>query len=166
MQNRPLFALPSDDAIEAAAASNLRAELHDPAATVAFMLAGNAHVTFQSKRTETRFTYRVCRAKKALPGSLGEPPHFVFVLTGPDTYSYLGTIHDGRRYNHGQKSRIERYAPSATAFAWVWRHLSEGRMHHELGVWHEGRCSRCGRRLTTPRSLAIGLGPTCEEAQA
>lgn len=26
---------------------------------------------------------------------------------------------------------------------------------------HEGRCGRCGRRLTVPESIDTGLGPTC-----
>ena len=26
---------------------------------------------------------------------------------------------------------------------------------------HEGRCGRCGRRLTVPESIEIGLGPEC-----
>ena len=136
-----------------------RAELCDPAITVAFMLAGNAHVTFQSRRTDTRFTYRV-RAAERRPGDT-RSCHFVAVLTGPDYYEYLGTIFDGRAYAHGRKSRLASDAPSAIAFAWVWKHLSAGQMHPELGVWHEGRCGACGRRLTTVESISSGLGPVC-----
>lgn len=140
-----------------------RAELIDPAATVAFMLAGNAHVTFQSRRTDTRFTYRVVQAERRA-GDTGEPPHFVSVLVGPDndhSYQYLGCIYRRLVYAHGKKSHIEPNAPSAVAFAWVWKRLSAGEMHPELAVYHEGRCGRCGRRLTTPESIATGLGPVC-----
>lgn len=28
-------------------------------------------------------------------------------------------------------------------------------------LWHEGRCSACGRRLTDPESIERGLGPVC-----
>jgi hypothetical protein len=137
-----------------------RAELSDPAVTIAFMLAGNAHVTFQSRRTGTRFTYRI-RAAEARQGDTRTPPHFVAVLTGPDHYEYLGCIFDRRMYAHGRKSRIASDAPSAVAFSWVWKHLSGGEMHPELGVWHEGRCGRCARRLTDPTSISLGMGPTC-----
>ena len=140
-----------------------RAELLNPATTVAFLLAGNAHVTFQSRRTGTRFTYRV-RQAPARHYDQRRPPHFVAVLTGSDNengYSYLGCIYDRTRYAHGRKSYVAKDAPSAVAFAWVWRKLMAGEMHPELGVWHEGRCGKCGRRLTTPESIAIGLGPTC-----
>jgi len=134
-----------------------RARLFDPARTVAFMLAGNAHVTFQSERTGTRFTYRIqmCRSGG------GAPSHFVAVLTRPDSYEYLGCIFRSAVYTHGRNSRIAPSAPSAVAFTWIWSHLTAGKMHPELGVWHEGRCGRCGRRLTDPMSIAMGLGPKC-----
>lgn len=139
-----------------------RAELRDPQATVQFMLAGNAIVTFQGRRE--RFTYRVQSAKSAG----GAPSHFVALLTGPDnsrSYEYLGCIYQSRAYAHGRNSKIPQSAMAAVAFTWVWRTLSGGNMHPELGVWHEGRCGKCGRRLTTPRSILIGLGPTCEGRQ-
>lgn len=137
-----------------------RAELADPAVTVAFMLAGNAHVTFQSRRTGTRFTYKVTAAGRR-EGPTGGPSHFVAVLTGPDDYSYLGCIYGRKAYAHGRKSRISRDATSAVAFTWVWSKLTAGEMHPELAVYHEGRCGKCGRRLTTPESIATGLGPVC-----
>jgi hypothetical protein len=28
-------------------------------------------------------------------------------------------------------------------------------------IWHEGRCGRCGRRLTVPESIESGYGPEC-----
>lgn len=30
-------------------------------------------------------------------------------------------------------------------------------------VYHHGKCSVCGRKLTDPVSLAYGVGPTCRE---
>jgi hypothetical protein len=140
-----------------------RAELADSANTVRFVLAGNAHVTFQSRRTGTRYTYQI-RAAERRPGDT-RSCHFVSVLVGPSNdhnYQYLGCIYDGRAYAHGRKSRISPDATSAVAFAWVWSRLTSGEMHPELAVYHEGRCGKCGRRLTTPRSISIGLGPTCE----
>lgn len=157
MQERLLFTAGVDDS------PGPRAELIDLAATVAFMLAGNAYVTFQSRRTDTRFTYRV-QAAEPRAGDTHEPPHFVAVLTGSDndsSYEYLGCIYRRLAYAHGRKSRVAPDAPSAVAFAWVWKRLSAGEMHSELAVYHEGRCGRCGRRLTTPESIETGLGPVC-----
>jgi hypothetical protein len=141
-----------------------RAELNDPANTVRFMLAGNAHVTFQSRRTGARFTYRIQAAERRSGDT--RSCHFVNVLVGPSNdhnYQYLGCVYEGRAYAHGKKSRISRDATSAIAFAWVWARLTSGEMHPELAVYHEGRCGKCGRRLTTPESIETGLGPVCAE---
>jgi hypothetical protein len=135
-----------------------RAELRAADVTTRFMLAGNAHVTFQSARTGTRFTYRVVEATAARSASV---THFVHVLTGPDHYEYLGCLYERRMYRHGRRSRVGSNAPSAVAFAWCWARLSAGHMPAALGVWHEGRCGACGRRLTDPTSIELGLGPVC-----
>jgi hypothetical protein len=156
MQNQLSFTAETDDA-------GPRAELVDPAVTVAFMLAGDAHVTFQSRRTGTRFTYRVQAAHGEGAFRASTVSHFVAVLTGPDHYEYLGCIFDRKMYSHGRKSRIAKDAPSAVAFMRVWKHLFAGKMHPELEVWHEGRCAVCSRRLTTVDSIATGIGPTCRE---
>lgn len=137
-----------------------RAAFRDPAVTTRFMLSGRAYITFESARTGTHFTYRVTANKKA-KSSPTAPTHFVGVLTRPDTYTYLGCIFEGRRWAHGHKSPINREAPSAKAFAWCWAKLSGGSMPETLEVFHEGRCGKCGRRLTDPTSISVGLGPTC-----
>lgn len=138
----------------------VRAELRAADVTVRFLLAGNAHVTFQSAKTGTRFTFRVVAAA---PSSASTSPvsHFVHVLTGPDHYEYLGCLYERRFYRHGRKSRVAPGTPSARAFAWCWAKLSGGHMPETLAVYHEGRCGKCGRRLTTPESITSGLGPTC-----
>lgn len=135
-------------------------QIVDPAHALKFLLAGNAHATFVSVKTGTRFTYKVEQAD-ARPGDTRSPPHFVSVLTAPDHYEYIGCVFGGTLFNHGHKSRIAADAPSALAFAWVWRKLTAGLVPEVLEVWHEGSCGRCGRRLTDPTSIESGLGPIC-----
>lgn len=139
-------------------------KIADPAWIREFVLAGNATFTLRSVRTGTRFTYRVRKTR-------ADAPWFVSVLTGNDNehaYTYLGTIHQrNEAYRHGVKSPLAYDAPSAKAFAWFWPHLEEcfrrqrGELGPNLEVWHEGRCGRCGRKLTVPESIASGLGPEC-----
>ena len=142
------------------AASSDKARLSDAETSVRFMLAGDAHITFVSQRTAARFTYRVSAPRKQGQAS---PVRFVSVLTGPDTYSFIGTIFVERNaFVWSQtKSTINADAPSVKAFAWTWRHLASGDMPTEIEVWHEGKCGKCGRRLTDPASIASGLGPIC-----
>lgn len=119
-------------------------------------------------------------------------PIFAAVLTGSDNesdraYSYLGTVWDegaDRRYVHGKKSRIGADAPSAKAAAWVVEKFADldavllaGPAGEDAAdnladalaplarveFFHEGRCGRCGHRLTVPESIETGLGPVCAE---
>jgi len=122
----------------------------------AYILAGNATFTLQGKRD--RFTYKIRAAKE---GTL----HFVSVLTGSDnesSYSYLGIVGREKDFRRTAKSPIRGDAPSANAFAWFWKVVVQaGKMPAELEVWHEGKCGRCGRKLTVPESIARGIGPEC-----
>ena len=126
------------------------------AAVTEFMMAGNATLTLKSERTGNRFTYRI---RKSEDGNV----HFVALLAGSDnesSFQYLGFIRD-RAYSHGRKSRISETAPAAMAFHWFHANLQTRRLPAELQVWHEGKCGRCGRKLTVPESIERGLGPEC-----
>lgn len=127
-----------------------------------FMLAGNATFTIVSGKTGARFTYKV-RAKEV---DGGRTLHFVSVLTGADNendFTFLGTIFDGREFRHGHKSHIGPDAPSAKAFAWAFSRILGGTLGTDASIHHEGKCGRCGRKLTVPSSIETGLGPECAE---
>jgi len=128
-----------------------------------FMLAGNATFTIVSGKTGTRFTYKV-RAKE-IDG--GRTLHFVSVLTGADNendFTFLGTIFEAREFRHSKKSHIGPDAPSAKAFAWAFNRILADALGSDASVHHEGRCGRCGRKLTVPSSIELGLGPECAGA--
>ncbi len=129
---------------------------------VQFALAGRARLTMVSKKTGTRFTYRITQRDAT-------SPHFVSVLSGQDnesSYTFLGTVFADKSYRHGRKSPVSPEAPSTKAFAWAWSYLAKGQMPPSCEVWHEGRCGKCGRSLTVPSSIASGIGPVCESREA
>lgn len=126
------------------------------------MLAGHATVTLVSKRTGTRFTYEIGSPKNSESNDF--QPRFVKVLTGPENtgdYTFVATIFDRFDLRHSKKSSVGPSAPSVVAFRWAWTSLMRGIMPDTLEIWHEGRCGRCGRKLTVPESIASGLGPEC-----
>jgi hypothetical protein len=123
-----------------------------------FIKAGKAKVTIVSKKTGTRFTFKV---KAPEEGAI----RFVSVLNGPDNwenYQYIGFIAADGQFVAGRKGHPD--APSFKAFHWVWHKLEAGRLPDSVEVWHEGRCGRCGRLLTVPESIASGFGPECAAA--
>lgn len=125
-----------------------------------FALAGNATFTVTSRRTGTRFTFKVRESKD-------HQRHYVKVLTGSDnenSYSYFGTIFNGVDFRHGRPdaTRISPQAPSAIAFAWLWQHINAD-LSQAVEIHHAGKCCRCGRKLTVPESIESGIGPECAQ---
>jgi hypothetical protein len=120
-----------------------------------FMFAGNSTFTVVNTKTENRFTFKVKKSKDKDSNIF-----FVSVLTGTDTYTYLGTVIEGV-YRHGKKSAVSSQAQSVKVFDYVLNKLKLGKLQDFVEVWHEGTCGKCGRALTVPSSILNGLGPEC-----
>lgn len=143
-------------------------------AAIGFMLAGNATFTLVSKNTLKRFTFKLTRPKDdpVRDNRSSQPPRrtlpiWVSVLSGPNNdsdYAYLGTIWQnaqGFEYAVGKKSRVDKDAGSQKAAAWLTKALVDPSKFDQCEIWHEGKCGRCGRKLTVPSSIASGIGPEC-----
>lgn len=118
----------------------------------AYIFAGNATVTVVSKKTQARYTYRV---RKADNGEI----FFASLLAGPNNeedYIYLGLASE-RGVRLTGKSRMTQDSLPVKALDWALRNPA----HPDLEIHHEGRCGRCGRKLTVPTSIQSGLGPEC-----
>lgn len=122
-----------------------------------FIKAGKAIFTLENKETGNRFTYKVKKLKD-------KDIWFVSVLNGPDNYAnykYLGTIFD-KSFRSTAKAKISKDALSFKAFDWLNKMLNfEKDLPENVKVYHEGRCGRCGKRLTVPESIVQGFGPEC-----
>jgi hypothetical protein len=125
-----------------------------------FILAGNALFTVRSLKTGVRFTFKV-QEHKETAGLF-----FVKVLCGTDNendYRMIGKIRNNE-FSLTQKAReagLSYDTPSVIAFGWVLRNLIAKNDNFGVEIWHEGRCGRCGRTLTVPESIELGLGPEC-----
>lgn len=102
------------------------------------------------------------------PVAKDAPPDMLFVklLTGSDNesdYTYLGLLRmtPHPRYEHGRNSPISPEAPGARAIGWYLARLLSGAPVDGVEVWHEGRCGRCGRKLSVPESIEAGFGEEC-----
>jgi hypothetical protein len=119
-----------------------------------FMFAGNSIFTIINTKTGNRFTFKIRKSKD-------NNVFFVSLLTGSDNntnYSYIGFISDNT-FKSSKKSRVSEDAISFKAFSWVFTNISN--LPSFVEIWHEGKCGRCGRKLTTPESIKRGLGPEC-----
>lgn len=127
-----------------------------------YMLAGKAVFTMESHVSGVHFTYRIERKSEL------DEFWFIQVLTGPDNsrdYTYLGCLAGPKHlYRPDRQLRIGKQAPSRRAFEWLMRRIDgDEPILSECTIWHNGKCGRCGRSLTTPESIRLGLGPVCKE---
>jgi hypothetical protein len=161
----------------------------DPSAVFAYVFAGKATFTVRSP-SGVRFTFDVRPLMRPVRenGQLAGPvdrwdvipnAYNVRVLTGPDntrSYTRIGVVYTeaaslprngsvGFNFRPQTGSAISADAPSCKAAGFTFRALladrSGAKLPPGLEIWHDGRCARCGRKLTTPESLTDGIGPEC-----
>ena len=122
------------------------------------MTAGRAVFTLVSHKTNRRYTFRMRK---------GAHGFFLDVLIGSDNvtdYEYLGSVHnlDGEVFN--RKRPMMAVDPRARAINWLLRQLAKGdELPETVEFFTSGKCAVCGRALTTPESVARGIGPKCFE---
>lgn len=117
-----------------------------------YILGGRATITIVSNITNKFFTYKITAA----PGNARL--HFVW-YHGSHGYQYVGTIKEGCKFFRNKKSIHRNLVYKA--FVWAWLHISNNSMPKSLAVYHSNTCCRCGRKLTTPKSMRLGIGPEC-----
>jgi hypothetical protein len=115
------------------------------------VFAGNSIFTLLNEKTGNRFTYKVNLSKD---GNC----YFVSVLTGPSHFEYLGIVKDNA-FRFTSKSKIKPPATSAKVWLWFFTHIAQ--LPEFIKLFHSGSCAKCGKTLTTPESIEIGLGPEC-----
>jgi hypothetical protein len=131
----------------------MNSEIIDRKDSLRFILGGNSTVTFVNSKTDNRFTYKI---KKSKDSDL----YFVSLLNSPDNYVYIGVIiPNGFRYGKG--SSISSNAQSIKVFSYVFHNLLNDTLLDYIQIWHEGKCGKCGRKLTVPSSISTGIGPEC-----
>lgn len=133
-----------------------------------FFTGGKAVFTVDNGRVgneHRRYTFKI--VKKELPRGEGrQQMYFAYILTGPDNmgdYTYLGVVDPFKlTCRPSRKSKFERGSEPFVAINWAMRMVAEGRQAPgDSLIIHEGRCARCGRRLTVPESVKSGFGPEC-----
>jgi uncharacterized protein DUF6011 len=130
-----------------------------------FALAGNAIITLQSLRSGTHFTFKITQPdfeKQAERGFVPSSIWFVKLLTSGSAdegdFTYLGMIGSDRAFRLTKASRANDDSPSVKALRFF---LALKQLHPELAIRHENHCGRCGRTLTHPESIDLGIGPDC-----
>jgi hypothetical protein len=133
--------------------------------TPEFIFAGKSTFTlevpseFKTKYlTKDHYTFRLIKKDDVF---------FAQLLTGPDNtsnYSYIGLVSNGELL-HTKKSFVSKDSLAFRFLSRILYNAKQGTLEEVekkgFVLHHEGRCGRCGRKLTTPESCDLGIGPEC-----
>ena len=122
----------------------------------------NGTITIQNPATGNHRTFRVRTQPADAKFAPGE--RIVSLLTGSDNesdYTGFGFVADDGRIRVWTSKR----AADGGVFVKFADMLTRPDHYESLGcryLWSE-RCRKCNRRLTTPESVAAGIGPKCQQ---
>lgn len=125
-----------------------------------FFTAGRAVFTVANPKGE-HYTFRIGHSKP-------EQPLFVGLLTGPNNeadYTYMGIYNpEVNQVRLTAKSRYNEETTPVKVVRWALKQVVEGKpLPAGYSIQHEGKCCRCGRALTDPVSIEMGIGPVCRD---
>ena len=127
-----------------------------------FVLGGNALITLESGNTGCHFTYKIQQSKN------DNNLYFIKCLRGSDNtsdYTYVGCYFADTKTFVVEKTykntEVFSWPKSIKAIRYLFNRLDD--IPDNLIVYHNGRCCKCGRILTTPESIKRGMGPECSE---
>ena len=96
----------------------------------------------------------------------GQTTYFVSLLSGPDNwtnYVYMGILNP--KTGVVRLTNKSKYRPTTPPYRILNGILERVWQGHDLPkgfeLRHEGKCGRCGRKLTVPESIDRGFGPDC-----
>lgn len=122
-----------------------------------FIFAGNAYFTLTSNKTKTHYTYRIKKANN------NNNTYFINVDdNNRDTYAgYMKRVDNVFKFFKGTKGAFDELDEPIIALMWTIRHSMDVDINTKITIQHVGKCCKCGRTLSDPKSINMGIGPEC-----
>lgn len=86
--------------------------------------------------------------------------YFVYALHNGDKLFYVGMI-ENCQFRLTRSSRFLNDTEIVKGARYIMRMAFTPNLHTSMKLYHEGICSVCGRPLTNPKSIEVGIGPRC-----
>lgn len=122
-----------------------------------FMLSGKAEFTMVSLKTMKHLSFRLIKKTDNL--------YWLFTKDGKSMV-FAGTLVFKEKENcfffsQGGKGKLSINDTQVKSILWVLNKLVKNIFDIPVEIHHVGKCGCCGRKLTTPESIKLGLGPIC-----
>jgi hypothetical protein len=119
-----------------------------------YCFAGKSTITLKSRKTENHFSYRVSVAK--------DNDKLFFVSRPGERNSCFGVVGEKGFFltKRAKAEGITLDTLFVKAFVWF---LKLKELPYDLQAQHQHTCGRCGRQLTHPESIDLGIGPECKK---
>ena len=136
-----------------------RGLMSSPEVAKQYILGGKGVVTLESP-SGIHHTYHFKRPQN--PNNFPEDIIFVYAVHQQQKLFYVGMIENGA-FRLTTNSRFLNDTPIVRGARYIMRMIDEPDLMNktEMKLYHEGVCSVCGRKLTSPKSISIGVGPKC-----
>ena len=123
-----------------------------------YLTGGHGVVTLLSSVTGIHHTYAFLSPKYRKPG---EDTLFIYTIVGNESI-YVG-MYKNKQFRLTAKSRFKADSAIVKGVAFIMKLMHRDDFHDDrMVLYHEGVCSRCGRPLTNPASIQLGIGPICQ----
>jgi len=125
-----------------------------------FIIGGKANFTVKSLVSGKHLIFKISKAKDS------NTKYFVSIDTHYDKFMCIGLLYcsqniDNFVFKKSSKMKDEDAISVKTIKFIVDNYINNNNPHKMLEFYHHGKCARCGRKLTTPHSIEIGIGPEC-----
>jgi len=120
-----------------------------------FLFAGQAIFTVVSYKSQEHMTFSVKKKKDS---------YFVYVAKGYLDWLYLGAVNKDKNdlvFTKGSKASPDAISVKTARF--ILHNKENDKLFEQAEIKHNGKCGRCGRTLTDPALIEIGLGSECRK---
>jgi hypothetical protein len=126
-----------------------------------YVYGGKGRFRLKSLKSEKEFTYKISPMSKYNP-KYDEYTYYVSLVI-PGGSTFLGVMKsEENKYIHSKKSIKDFNSPEVKGFRWLLGQFeTEKEFPTEMEFYHMGICSCCGKVLTIPGSIELGIGPVC-----